>query len=79
MSDITTERRSIAELRLARGLSRPHLASALGVSTLTIKGWELHYVRPNDRNLRKLAEFFEVGDDELDIAPYREPGRPVLP
>ena len=37
MSDTTTERQSITKLRLARGLSRPHLASALGVSTLSIK------------------------------------------
>ncbi len=77
MSGTTTERRSIAELRLTRGLSRPQLALALGASTLSIKSWELLFVRPNARNLRRLAEFFEVGEEELEIAPYREPGRPV--
>ncbi len=71
------KRRGLDELRLERGLSRERLAADLGASTLSVKSWERRHVRPNDRNLLKLTQFFGVDEHDLDLAPYRQPGRPV--
>ncbi len=57
--------RRIRKLRANQGLTQEQFGKLLGVSKTTIYEWEggLHY--PDDKNLKKLADFMGLTPDEL--------------
>ncbi len=65
-------KRTIWELREARGESRADLAEALGVPLQQVMEWELDQATPTISRLRALTEHFGVCDDQIEL----EPGRP---
>ncbi len=58
---------TIAELRKARRLTQFELAAMVGVRPESIHKWETGRAVPYDRNIRKLAEVFGVGLDDIDV------------
>ena len=69
-------KQSIRDLRLEREMTQKELADAISVSKQSIQLWEAKAFRPSPHLLLRLASFFEVRPDELDIAPRRDRGRP---
>jgi transcriptional regulator with XRE-family HTH domain len=65
-------KRTIQELREARGESRSDLADALGVTLDEVTDWELGKTKPRIARMRVLTEHFGVRDDQIQL----EPGRP---
>jgi transcriptional regulator with XRE-family HTH domain len=62
-------RKTIQELREARGESRADLAAALGVTLDEVTDWELGKVEPGITRVRILTEHFGVRDDQIDLKP----------
>jgi transcriptional regulator with XRE-family HTH domain len=62
-------RKTIQELREARGESRAQLAKALGVKPSDVADWELDRTEPTFSRLRLLTEHFGVRDDQIDLRP----------
>ena len=58
---------TIAELRKARRLTQFELAAMVGVRPESIHKWETGRAVPYDRNIRKLAEVFGVGLDDIVV------------
>lgn len=50
----------IKELRKAAGMTQAELAMKVGVSTATIRNWELEYNYPNTFGMCKLAKVFNT-------------------
>jgi transcriptional regulator with XRE-family HTH domain len=65
-------KRTIQELREARGESRSDLADVLGVTLNELTEWELGRAQPGVARMRALTEHFGVRDDQIKL----EPGRP---
>jgi transcriptional regulator with XRE-family HTH domain len=65
-------KRTIQELREARGESRGDLAAAIGVTLDEVTDWELGRAQPRTARMRALTEHFGVRDDQITL----EPGRP---
>lgn len=72
------EMTSLRTMRLERGFSQLALAIAVGVTPNTIHMWEKQMVRPHMVALERLGEVLEVDPDEIDLAPYKSPGRPRM-
>ncbi|MBT0938949.1 helix-turn-helix domain-containing protein [Streptococcus lutetiensis] len=55
----------IKKVRANQGMTQEQFGKMLGVSKTTIYEWErgLHY--PDDKNLKKLADFMDLTPDEL--------------
>jgi transcriptional regulator with XRE-family HTH domain len=64
-----TMRKTIQELREARGESRMQLATALGVKTSDVAEWEAGTAEPRISRLRALTEYFGVRDDQINLRP----------
>ncbi len=62
-------RKTIQELREARGESRAQLARALGVKPSDIAAWEAGTAEPRISQLRALTEHFAVRDDQINLRP----------
>ena len=62
-------RKTIQELREARGESRADLAAALGVTLDEVTDWELGRAEPGLSRLRVLTEHFGVRNDEIKLRP----------
>ena len=62
-------RKTIQELREARGESRADLAAALGVTLDEVTDWELGKVEPGITRVRVLTEHFGVRDDQINLRP----------
>ncbi len=58
---------TIAELRKARRLTQFELAAMVGVRPESIHKWETGRAVPYDRNIRKLAEVFGVGLNDIVV------------
>ena len=58
-------RQRVRKIRANQGLTQEQFGKMLGVSKTTIYEWErsLHY--PDDKNLKKLADFMDLTPDEL--------------
>jgi transcriptional regulator with XRE-family HTH domain len=54
------ERRTIRHLRKSAGLTQRQLAEAMGVNHMSIYHWESGRNEPSARQLKTLAEVFEV-------------------
>jgi transcriptional regulator with XRE-family HTH domain len=65
-------KRTIQELREARGESRSDLADVLGVTLNEVTEWEQGRVQPGIARMRALTEHFGVRDDQINL----EPGHP---
>ncbi len=66
-------KRTIRELREARGESRADLARALGVASKDIVDWETGKAEPTISRLRALTEHFGVRDDQIKLRPGDPP------
>jgi transcriptional regulator with XRE-family HTH domain len=65
-------KRTIQELREARGESRSDLADVLGVTLNEVTEWEQGRAQPGIARMRALTEHFDVRDDQINL----EPGHP---
>lgn len=79
MTDTLTavEKRTIRDLRLEKDMSGFDVAVALGSHPASVHSWETRKSRPRPDMIRKLCEFFDVSEEQLDLAPYRKPGTPI--
>ena len=66
-------KRTIRELREARGESQNQLADALGVSLKTLAEWERGAVEPSVGYLRALCAHFGVPDRDVKLRPDDPP------
>jgi transcriptional regulator with XRE-family HTH domain len=66
-------RKTIQELRDARGESRPDLAAAIGVTLDEVTAWEMGRAEPGVSRLRVLSEHFGVRDDQINLKPGQAP------
>ena len=66
-------RKTIQELREARGESRAHLAAAIGVTLDELTDWEMGRAEPGFTRLRILTEHFGVRDDQINVTPGQTP------
>jgi len=66
-------RKTIQELREARGESRLDLADALGVTLDELTDWELGKAAPGVERVRLLTEHFGIRDDQINLEPNRAP------
>src|ERR671921_615049 len=64
-----TMRKTIQELREARGESRAQLARALGVKPSVVTEWEAGVAEPTISRLRALTEHFGVRNDQINLRP----------
>ena len=62
-------RKTIQELREARGESRMQLATAIGVKPKDVAAWEAGVAEPTISRLRALTEHFEVRNDQINLRP----------
>jgi len=67
---LTTQRdlgfeKSLARLRLSRGLTQSHLAELLGVQPRLVSRWETGEAKPQFAHMVRLAEVLEVSLDQL--------------
>jgi transcriptional regulator with XRE-family HTH domain len=67
---------SLRELRKERRITQTELAVAIGTSIGSIVAWENKDRRPREYHMRALAEFYEVPEEDIDVAPFRPGGRP---
>ncbi|MCL6266741.1 helix-turn-helix domain-containing protein [Flagellimonas myxillae] len=63
----------IKELRKKRGISQTEFAQEIGVSLRTIQLYERRDANIPNKNLRKIAEFFEMTIPELYIHEFHDP------
>ncbi len=66
-------RKTIQELREARGESRADLAAALGVTLDEVSDWEMGKAAPELSRMRVLTAHFGVRDDEINLKPGQDP------
>ena len=66
-------RRSIQELREARGESQADLAAAIGVGMSVVADWEMSRAEPTISRLRVLTQHFGVRDDQINLRPSDPP------
>jgi transcriptional regulator with XRE-family HTH domain len=66
-------KRTIQELREARGESRSDLADALGVTLDELTEWELGRAQPRIARMQALTEHFGVRDDQIKLDPGQPP------
>lgn len=59
----------IAALRVNKGLTQSEMANQLGVTTATVSNWERGQ-RMNLSNLVRVAEFFKVPLDDIDLTDF---------
>jgi transcriptional regulator with XRE-family HTH domain len=69
----TAVRKTIQELREARGESRSDLAEALGVTLDELTDWELGRAAPGVERVRLLTEHFGTREDQINLEPHRDP------
>jgi transcriptional regulator with XRE-family HTH domain len=62
-------RKTIQELREARGESRAQLATALGVTPSDVAEWEAGTAEPRISRMRALTKHFGVRDDQINLRP----------
>ncbi len=58
-------KKTLRELREARGWTQAELAERLGAGTGTVGKWERGQARPRLGYLLRMVQLFEVGIDEL--------------
>jgi transcriptional regulator with XRE-family HTH domain len=66
-------RKTIQELREARGESRADLAAAIGVTLDEVTDWEMGRAEPGLTRVLILTEHFGVRDDQINLRPGQPP------
>jgi len=66
-------KKTIQDLREARGESRAQLAHAVGVIPSVVADWEAGKAEPTVSRLKILTKHFGVRDDQIDLRPGHEP------
>ncbi len=61
------EKYTLYELRKKHGLRQWEVAEKLGICTRTYSLWEQNKRQPRLSSLRKIAEFYDILIDSLDI------------
>ena len=72
MSGPVTERKTIHQLRQARGWSQLEVAVRVGVEQSTISDWERGQTIPRPRHLMSLAELFGVSIETIALGPAEQ-------
>ena len=62
-------RKTIQELREARGESQAQLARAVGVKPQDVAAWESGTAEPRISRMRALTKHFGVRDDQINLRP----------
>lgn len=62
-------KRSLAELRRAKGLTQRQLAALLGVTPGAVANWEVGIRTPSFAMARRIASELEVSLDVLELGP----------
>ena len=62
-------RKTIQELREARGESQMQLAQAIGVTRENVAEWEAGTAEPRISHMRTLTKHFGVRDDQINLRP----------
>ena len=62
-------KKTIQQLREARGESQMQLATAIGVIPKDVAEWEMGTAEPTISRLRALTEHFGVRDDQINLRP----------
>jgi transcriptional regulator with XRE-family HTH domain len=62
-------RKTIQELREARGESQAQLAQAIGVTPKDVAEWEAGTAEPRISRMRALTKHFGVRDDQINLRP----------
>ncbi len=73
------KKRTVTELRLARGWTQEELARRTGTTRDYISKVERKALGPSPRVLERLCLELGCYPEELDVAPTRAPGRPAKP
>ena len=60
-------RKTIRQLREARGWTQLELANLLGITPATVYSWERDRNEPRASQFRRLAELFEVPMEQLEL------------
>lgn len=68
---MATTKFRLAALRVNKGLSQSEMANKLGVTTATVSNWE-RGKRMNLSNLVRIANFFEVPLDDIDLTDFMD-------
>lgn len=66
---------AIGQLRIERGLTQKQLATAVGKTKSTVRGWEQGSYRPSDGDFPKIAEVLGCDVAEIWIPPKRKSSR----
>jgi transcriptional regulator with XRE-family HTH domain len=66
-------KKTIRDLREARGESRMQLAAAMGATLHEVTDWETGRTEPTISRLRALTAHFGVRDDQIDLRPGHPP------
>jgi transcriptional regulator with XRE-family HTH domain len=62
-------RKTIQQLREARGESQTQLAQAIGVTPKDVAEWEAGTAEPRISRMRALTNHFGVRDDQINLRP----------
>jgi ribosome-binding protein aMBF1 (putative translation factor) len=62
-------KKTIQELREARGESRADLAAAIGVTVGDVTAWEMGTAEPRISRMRALTKHFGIRDDQINLRP----------
>ena len=66
-------KKTIRELREARGESQLQLVEAIGVTSRDVADWEMGAAEPTISRLWALTEHFGVRDDQINLRPGEDP------
>ena len=66
-------KKTIRDLREARGESQMQLAAAMGATLHKVTDWETGRTEPTISRLRALTAHFGVRDDQIDLRPGHPP------
>ena len=65
-------RKTIQQLREARGESQTQLAKAIGVTPKDVAEWEAGTAEPRISRMRVLTKHFGVRDDQINLRPTED-------
>jgi len=72
---MTTEKKTLKELREERRWSQNDLAGRVGCTLFSIHHWENGHRPPADYMYRRLLKVLGVTPDEIDLVPYEPSSR----
>jgi len=67
------KKRTLLELRQAKGFTQAQIAKRLNVSPRTLRRWEYNINSPRDWQLNKLAKIYRVVPENIDCKRRKDP------